>query len=362
MRGIHIVGTGRALPEKILTNEDMSRLVDTSDEWIVTRTGIRQRHICGQETCASLASEAAKKALQEAAEKEQVRPEEIGAVVVATATSDYDFPSTACLVQKELGLSSETMAFDLAAACSGFLYGLEVCRGLLTDSRKKYVLLIGSEQLSKITDYTDRQTCILFGDGAGAAVLRLDDSLYVHRAWSRGSSESLYCEGVGTDGAKLKMDGSEVFRFAAAVLRLDDSLYVHRAWSRGSSESLYCEGVGTDGAKLKMDGSEVFRFAVRAFTQGMEAVLMEAGVRLEEVDHVICHQANRRIIEHVMKKYPGQERKFYINIEHYGNTSAASIPIALDEMREKGMLKEGMRVLAVGFGAGFTWSGALFTI
>lgn len=315
MRGIHIVGTGRALPEKILTNEDMSRLVDTSDEWIVTRTGIRQRHICGQETCASLASEAAKKALQEAAEKEQVRPEEIGAVVVATATSDYDFPSTACLVQKELELSSETMAFDLAAACSGFLYGLEVCRGLLTDSRKKYVLLIGSEQLSKITDYTDRQTCILFGDGAGAA-----------------------------------------------VLRLDDSLYVHRAWSRGSSESLYCEGVGTDGAKLKMDGSEVFRFAVRAFTQGMEEVLMEAGVRLEEVDHVICHQANRRIIEHVMKKYPGQERKFYINIEHYGNTSAASIPIALDEMREKGMLKEGMRVLAVGFGAGFTWSGALFTI
>lgn len=315
MRGIHIVGTGRALPEKILTNEDMSRLVDTSDEWIVTRTGIRQRHICGQETCASLAATAAKKALQEAAEKEQVRPEEIGAVVVATATSDYDFPSTACLVQKELGLSSETMAFDLAAACSGFLYGLEVCRGLLTDSRKKYVLLIGSEQLSKITDYTDRQTCILFGDGAGAA-----------------------------------------------VLRLDDSLYVHRAWSRGSSESLYCEGVGTDGAKLKMDGSEVFRFAVRAFTQGMEEVLMEADVRLEEVDHVICHQANRRIIEHVMKKYPGQERKFYINIEHYGNTSAASIPIALDEMREKGMLKEGMRVLAVGFGAGFTWSGALFTI
>ena len=315
MRGIHIVGTGRALPEKILTNEDMSRLVDTSDEWIVTRTGIRQRYICGQETCASLASEAAKKALQEAAEKEQVRPEEIGAVVVATATSDYDFPSTACLVQKELGLSSETMAFDLAAACSGFLYGLEVCRGLLTDSRKKYVLLIGSEQLSKITDYTDRQTCILFGDGAGAA-----------------------------------------------VLRLDDSLYVHRAWSRGSSESLYCEGVGTDGAKLKMDGSEVFRFAVRAFTQGMEDVLMEAGVRLEEVDHVICHQANRRIIEHVMKKYPGQEDKFYINIERYGNTSAASIPIALDEMREKGMLKEGMRVLAVGFGAGFTWSGALFTI
>ena len=315
MRGIHIVGTGRALPEKILTNEDMSRLVDTSDEWIVTRTGIRQRHICGQETCASLAATAAKKALQEAAEKEQVRPEEIGAVVVATATSDYDFPSTACLVQKELGLSSETMAFDLAAACSGFLYGLEVCRGLLTDNRKKYVLLIGSEQLSKITDYTDRQTCILFGDGAGAA-----------------------------------------------VLRLDDSLYVHRAWSRGSSESLYCEGVGTDGAKLKMDGSEVFRFAVRAFTQGMEEVLMEADVRLEEVDHVICHQANRRIIEHVMKKYPGQERKFYINIEHYGNTSAASIPIALDEMREKGMLKEGMRVLAVGFGAGFTWSGALFTI
>ena len=217
--------------------------------------------------------------------------------------------------KKNSDLAVRRWLLILAAACSGFLYGLEVCRDLLTDSRKKYVLLIGSEQLSKITDYTDRQTCILFGDGAGAV-----------------------------------------------VLRLDDSLYVHRAWSSGSSESLYCEGVGTDGAKLNMDGSEVFRFAVRAFTQGMEDVLMEAGVRLEEVDYVICHQANRRIIEHVMKKYPGQEDKFYINIERYGNTSAASIPIALDEMREKGMLKEGMRVLAVGFGAGFTWSGALFTI
>lgn len=315
MKGIHIVATGRAIPKKILTNEDMSRIVDTSDEWIVARTGIRKRHICEEETCKTLAVDAARKAIEEAVEKEGLQRNEIGVVVVATATSTYAFPSTACQVQKELGLGKDTMSFDIAAACSGFIYGLEVCRGLLRGSRKKYALLIGSEQLSRILDFTDRSSCILFGDGAGAAVLRLDDSLYAHKAWS---------------------DGNE--------------------------EVLHCQGTGIDGAKLKMDGQEVFKFAVRALKQGMEEVMAEAGVGIEEVDYVVCHQANRRIIEHVMKKYPGQEEKFYINIMDYANTSAASIPIALDEMREKGLLKEGMKIVTVGFGAGLTWSSALLTV
>ncbi|MBQ8278955.1 MAG: ketoacyl-ACP synthase III [Roseburia sp.] len=315
MKGIHIVATGRAIPKKILTNDDMSKIVETSDEWITERTGIKQRHICEEETCKSLAVDAAKKAIEEAIEREGLELKDIGVVVVATATSTYAFPSTACLVQKELGLEKDTMSFDISAACSGFIYGIEVCRGLLCGSQKKYALLIGSEQLSRIVDFTDRSSCILFGDGAGAA-----------------------------------------------VLRLDDSLYAHKAWSNGNDEVLYCPGVGIDGAKLKMDGQEVFKFAVRALRQGMEEVMAEAGVGIEDVDYVVCHQANRRIIEHVMKKYPGQEEKFYINIDEYANTSAASIPIALDEMREKSLLKEGMKIVTVGFGAGLTWSGAFLTI
>lgn len=325
MNGIHIVATGSALPKRVVTNHDLSKIVETSDEWIVTRTGIESRHICEEETGVSLAIEAAKAAVEEAlaqasvtgenGEKEPFSTEEIGAVVVATATPDYVFPSNACLVQTALNLSKETMAFDLSAACSGFLYGMEVCRGLLRGSKKKYALLIGSEQLSKIVDFTDRSSCILFGDGAGAAILRLDDSLYVHKAWSDGNITPLFCKGVGNNDAKLSMDGKEVFKFAVRVLK-----------------------------------------------QGIDSVLSEADLTIEDVDYVVCHQANRRIIEHVMKKYNGQDDKFYVNIQSVANTSAASIPLALDEMRKKQLLKPNMKVVFVGFGAGFTWSSALVTI
>lgn len=322
MQGIHIVATGRAVPKKIVTNDDLSKIVDTSHEWIVTRTGICQRHICEEETCTTLAIEAAEKAVAEAIEKEGITLEDIGVVVVASVTSEYNFPSTACLVQKALGLPKETMSFDIGAACSGFIYGLEVCRGLLmarqtqVDAvRGKYVLLVGSEQLSRVLDFTDRSSCILFGDGAGAALLRLDDSLYAHRAWSDGNEEILFCKGAGAEKCKLQMEGQEVFKFAVRVLK-----------------------------------------------QGLDTILEDAGLGIEDVDYVVCHQANKRIIEHVMKKYPGHEQKFYMNIENYANTSGASIPIALDEMREQGLLQEGMRVVMVGFGAGFTWSSALLTI
>ncbi len=316
MQGIHIVATGRAVPKKIVTNDDLSKIVDTSHEWIETRTGICQRHLCEEETSTTLAVEATRKAVAEAMEKEGLQPEEIGVVVVATVSAEYAFPSTACLVQKALGLPSDTMSFDIEAACTGFIYGLEVCRGLLAANHsKKYALLIGCEQMSRILDFTDRSSCILFGDGAGAAVLRLEEGVYAHRAWSDGNQDVLYCKGVGNDNAKLQMDGQEVFKFAVRVLK-----------------------------------------------QGLDTILEDADLTIEDVDYVICHQANKRIVEHVMKKFPGQEHKFYVNIHNYANTSGASIPIALDEMREKGLLTEGMKVALVGFGAGFTWASAVLTI
>lgn len=306
MKGIRIVGTGSALPEKVITNDDLSRLVDTNDEWITTRTGIKQRYQCEQETCVSLAVQAAEEAVSRAG----IDRAEIGVVLVATQTPDYIFPSAACLVQKELGLSEEVMAFDIGAACTGFLMGLGTARALLEASPKPYALVIGSEQLSKIIDYTDRSTCILFGDGA-----------------------------------------------AAVVIESADKSFRQKSWARGNREVLSCLGPGNANAKLQMLGSEVFRFAVTALAQAIEEVLGEEGITMAEVDYCICHQANARIISHVMKKYPGFEDKFYMNIEKYGNTSAASIPLVLDELFREGKLRSGSRVICVGFGAGLTWSG-----
>ncbi|MGN0161685.1 MAG: beta-ketoacyl-ACP synthase III [Lachnospiraceae bacterium] len=313
--GIHFLATGRALPKKIVTNDELSRTVDTSDEWIRTRTGIGQRYLCEEESCMTLAIEAAKKALEKAQSVKKDILSDIGAVVVATATSDYAFPSMGCMVKEALGLEDDVMAFDISAACSGFLYGLEVLRGLLVTGKKKYGLLIGSEQMSRITDFTDRSTCVLFGDGAGAA-----------------------------------------------IIGLDRSEYAHRAWSRGNDEVLCCAGPGPEPSAIHMEGNQVFKFAVNAIAQGVETILKDKELTMDQIDYVVCHQANERIIDHVRKKYPGCEEKFYKNIERYANTSAASIPIALDEMFEKNILKEGMKIICVGFGAGLTWSSALLTI
>lgn len=313
MHGIHIVSTGRALPKKKVTNHDLGKIVDTYDEWIVERTGISQRYFCQDETCATLAIEAAENAVKEAVKKENLQLEDIGVVIVATSSGEYVLPSTACLVQKALGIPAQTIAFDIGAACSGFLYGLQVCRGLLRDGNKKYALLIGSEELSRIMDFTDRSSCILFGDGAGAAVIRLEEGFFYHKSWADGNIGALSCKGAGNK----------------------DSV-------------------------IKMDGKQVFRFAVKALKQGIDEVLREANMTLDDVDHIICHQANRRIIEHVIKKMPEYEHKFYINIEKYANTSAASVPIVMDEMRHKKLLHKGDVVLVVAFGAGLTWGSALF--
>lgn len=329
VNGIRIVGTGRAVPKRILTNDDLSRMVETNDEWIRTRTGICERRVCEEETTVSLAAQAAKNAVEAACmvcspdgERDMQQEDiaayiksEIAVILVATTTPDYAFPSVACLVQRALELPDEVMSFDISAACSGFLYGLDICRGLLANAKKRFALVIGSEQLSRITDYTDRGSCILFGDGAGAAVVELSN----------------HC-------------------------------YVQRQWSRGDMEALRCPGVGNDNAKLFMQGNKVFKFAVTALQQGVEQVLEDAGLTMEDIDHVICHQANLRIIEHVQKKYPEHAEKFYVNIDRYGNTSAASIPIAIDEMRRSGILPEGSRIICIGFGAGFTWSAVLLEV
>lgn len=309
MQGIKIVATGRALPQKQVTNEDLSRLVDTNDEWISTRTGIRQRYFCEEETCQSLAILAAERAV----EKAKIEKSEIGVVIVATATADNAFPSVACMVQNALELEKEVMAFDLSAACSGFLYGLEVCHSVLLNQKKKYALLIGSEQMSKILDMSDRSTCVLFGDGA-----------------------------------------------AAAVISLAENEFYQKSWSDGNSEALSCGGVGCKSQHIFMEGSKVFKFAVKAIAQGIDEILEASKQNLSDIDYIVCHQANERILDHVSRKYQGA--KFYKNMDRYANTSAASIPIALDEMYETGMLKPGMKVILVGFGAGFTWSSALLTI
>lgn len=308
MKGIQIVSTGKALPEEIITNDDLSRIVDTNDEWITTRTGIKKRYRCTHENTTSLAVRAA----YEAVEASGVDIAEIGAVIVATSTADNAFPSTAAIVQKELGLAENVLAFDLSSACTGFLHALNVGQALFNSTDYKYILLIGSEQMSKILDYTDRSTCVLFGDGAGAVLIKAADNMYRQINYTRGDTDVLVCRGIGAQDAYVKMNGNAVFRFAVDVLK-----------------------------------------------QGIDEILKKSDMTLDDIDYIVCHQANERIINHVKKKYPGHEDKFYINIAEYGNTSAASIPIALDELAQSGCFDKGRKLILAGFGAGFSWSSAL---
>ena len=322
MKGIQIVSTGKALPEEIITNDDLSRIVDTNDEWITTRTGIKKRYRCTQENTTSLAVRAA----YEAVEASGVDIAEIGAVIVATSTADNAFPSTAAIVQKELGLAENVLAFDLSSACTGFLHALNVGQALFNSTDYKYILLIGSEQMSKILDYTDRSTCVLFGDGAGAVVLKAVDNN------TEDVTGALVGQERGIIDSNIYNDGT-----GASVLR----------------------GIGAQDAYVKMNGNAVFRFAVDVLKQGIDEILKKSDMTLDDIDYIVCHQANERIINHVKKKYPGHEDKFYINIAEYGNTSAASIPIALDELAQSGCFDKGRKLILAGFGAGLSWSSAL---
>lgn len=309
MKGLKIVSTGRALPAKVVTNDDMSRLVETSDEWIASRTGIRTRRFCEGETQAGLAAGAASAAL----ERGKVDVKDLCACIVATVTPDCSAPTSACLLQQRLGLPEDIPCFDMNVGCTGFIYALQVARGFLLQSRRPYALVIGAEALSRITDFTDRGTCVLFGDGAGAAVVTLEE----------------------------------------------DSPYACTLGARGDAEAIFIEGPGPERPYIHMDGQKVFRFAVEAVPHCIHTLLEETGLALEDIDWFVPHQANKRIIDHVAKKLKVPNEKFYQNMMHYGNTSAASIPIALDEMAEQGLLKRGQKILCVGFGAGLTWGGAL---
>lgn len=315
MNAIKLLGTGRHVPSRCLTNDDLSRLVDTSDQWIRERTGIVTRYLCGEgegNTASALA--AAKTAMGRAG----VGPEDIGVCVAATFTPDHATPSLACELHQRLGLAETTPAFDVNAACTGFLHALETARCLLAAGhlRAPCALVVGSEVLSRITDFTDRSTCVLFGDGAAAAVIRLTD----------------------------------------------DAPYACVLGARGDAQILRSGGAGAADRFIHMDGQAVFRFAVDAVPRCIGAVLAQAGMTLEEVDHVICHQANSRIIDHVVRKLKAPPEKFYKNMDRYGNTSAASIPIALDELLEKGLARQGQIALCVGFGAGLTWGGILLKL
>ena len=310
MSAPRILATGRCLPARVVTNEELSERVDTNDEWVFSRTGIRQRHFCTSESGLDLAASAARQAMDRAG----ITAADIGVCLVGTFTPDHASPSTACLLQRELGLGEDTLCFDLNAACAGFLYGLKTAHALLSDAPRPCALIVGAEVISRVMDHSDRNTCVLFGDGAGAAVLRRDETRSWHTVFgSRGDPDSIRVQGPGPVPSAIHMDGKAVFRFAVEVVE-------------------------------------------RSICQLLEA---EGLVSVNDLDLVVCHQANARIIDHVSKKLKAQEGLFYKNMDRYGNTSAASIPIALDELVQSGRLRPGMRVLTVGFGGGLTWAGAL---
>lgn len=323
LQGTTILGTGSALPEHVLTNEDLTRIVDTSDEWILTRTGIRERRIAGEEQATSdLAIEAARKALHNAG----ISAEQLDMIIVATITPDYVFPATACLVQRALK-ATKAAAFDMEAACTGFIYAMAVGSQFIATGIYKHVLVIGAETLSRIVDYTDRGTCVLFGDGAGAVVLGPCD------AGEGIISFSLGADGEGQDLLIAPAGGS---RFPATAETVEGRQHF-----------------------IKMKGNEVFKFAVRILGQVADDALEKAGIRQEDVDLLIPHQANRRILEAAIKRLNITKDKVEANLDKYGNMSTASIPVALDEAWRGGRIKPGGHVLLVGFGAGLTYGAAV---
>lgn len=328
MENIQIIGTGSYLPEFIIQNDELSDFVDTDDEWIKSRTGIEERRITKGENTSSLAAKAAQDALKNA----KLKAIDIDLIIVATVTPDCYFPSTACIVQEIIG-AENAICFDISAACSGFIYGLNIASQFLKNGEIKKALVIGAETLSKIIDWNDRRTCVLFGDGAGAAVLSL------------GKDRGIMAIHTASDGR-----GKEILKCSAVPLFINNEILRKKV-----NENTLEDNKGY----IYMEGKEVFRFAAWAIEDTIQILLDKAGLELKDIDYYIPHQANLRIINHIIKKLKIDEDKFYINLQKYGNTSAASIPIALDEMNKKSMLIKGKNILMVGFGAGLTWGGTL---
>jgi 3-oxoacyl-[acyl-carrier-protein] synthase-3 len=319
-RTVSIIGTGSYLPEKILTNEELSRTVDTSDEWITTRTGIKQRRIAAKDEHTS--DMAAKAALQ-AIEQAKISLAEIDLILVATATPDMLFPATACFVQKKIG-ATNAACLDISAACAGFLFGVEIAQQFITSHTYDTVLVIGADKLTAITNWTDRNTCILFGDGAGAAILR-----------HRGGSHGVISTHIGSDG------------------QYTDILFMPGG---GSRCPITRENVDLNLQTIHMTGKEVYKHAVTAMLSAAQKALEQAGLRIEDIACVIPHQANMRIIEAIAARLRIPVERFYVNLDRYGNTSAAAVAIALDEANRSGRIKPGDYILMVVFGGGLTWA------
>lgn len=318
----HIVGWGKYVPPKVVTNADLARTVDTTDEWIVTRTGIRERHVAGpKESAATMGFEAARAALDVAG----VLPTDIDLIICATATPEYAFPSTASLIQDALG-ATKAGAFDLSAGCSGFVYGVSLGTQVIQGGGHKIVLVIGAETLSRITNWQDRGTCILFGDGAGAVLLKASED--------RGGVLSSLVRSDGSGGDLLIIPGG------------------------GSHSPASMQTVQQGLHYIQMNGREVFRFATRVVDRATREVLEKAGLTLDDIQLFVPHQANLRIIQAAARTLELNDERIFVNLDRYGNTSSASIPIALCEAVENDRLKRGDKIVVVGFGAGLTWAAA----
>jgi len=318
-----IISLGLAVPDRVMTNHDMEKLVDTSDEWITSRTGIKERRVANDLTATSdLAAEAGRLALKNAG----LCSRDLDMIVLATATPDYTFPAAACTVQELLD-AENAAAFDVSAACSGFLYGMALVRGLVNTGQYERVLLIGAETLTKICDFTDRSTCVLFGDGAGAAIIGKPP------------------EGRRILATYLKSDGR-----LAHILKMP---------AGGSRKPATRDTVEQQLHYIKMMGNELFKYATRGMEEAAFEVLKLAGLEPSDVDLFIPHQANIRIIDATAKRLKLPKEKIYVNIDHYGNTSAASIPIAMSEALETGVIKKGDNILLAAAGGGVTWASAL---
>ena len=319
-RTVSIIGTGSYVPEKILTNADLSRMVDTSDEWITTRTGIKERRIAAKD---EYTSDMATKAALAAIEQAGISAKEIDLILLATATPDMLFPATACLVQTRIG-ATKAACLDVSAACAGFLFAVEIAQQFITSHTYETVLVIGAEKLSSITNWTDRNTCVLFGDGAGAAILR-----------HRGSAHGVIATHVGSDG-----------QFA-------DILFMPGG---GCRTPITGENADQNLQTIHMSGKDVYKQAVIAMLAASKKVLEQAGLTIDDIACVIPHQANLRIIEGIADRLKIPLERFYVNLDRYGNTSAAAVAIALDEANRSGRIKAGDYVLMVVFGGGLTWA------
>jgi len=314
-----ILGTGKSVPEKVLSNNDLKTFVDTSDEWIYSRTGIKERHISVNQSTLDLAYEASMKAIKKA----KIAKEAIDLVIVATVTSDYAFPGVANLLQAKLGVDQIT-AFDINAACSGFIYAMQIADKMIKSGAYQCALIVGAEVLTRLTDWRDRNTCVLFGDGAGAMVIAKSDEEGIKDivTGSQGDEDMLlYCKNPALKDP--------------AINRVSQQDHIH------------------------MNGKEVFKFATRIMPKTIESLLERNHLELTEIDHFVAHQANSRIIDKAARDLNIPKDKLFMNIHKYGNTSAASIPIAIDEAVRSGAIQRGDLVITVAFGGGLTWAGAL---